>query len=335
MKIQFGLAFAFALLSTSTFGAGYKIIPQISDQAGVAPVQDPDLVNPWGLAQGADTAPVWVSDNGTNKSTFYDRVTGFKQNPVVSVPGAPTGIVSVPGTVGFNVMKGAQSGHCSFAFDTESGLISCWAPSVDGLNAITGYDGSNKHSAYKGLAIDTTNQHLLTADFRNNRVQIIDTSWSEVGSFTDNSLPKGFAPFNVQVLAGKIYVAFAKRAKHSIDEKAGKGLGYVDVFDLGGNLLTHLVANGALNAPWGLAIAPSSFGEFSNALLVGNFGDGKINAYDPTTGDYLGALGNKKGKALRIDGLWALDPGPGHGAVQFSAGPDDEAHGLIGSIVPN
>lgn len=335
MKAHLGFALTLTLIAVPAFAAGYKIVPQVSDQAGVAPVQDPDLINPWGLAQSGDTLPEWTSDNGTDKSTFYDRNTGVKQSPVVAVPTAPTGIVAVPGSTAFHVTKNTTNGSCIFAFDTESGVISCWAPSLDSLNAITGYDGSAQHSAYKGLAIDTANKHLLTADFANNRVQIIDNTWTQVGSFTDPSLPKSFAPFNVQILNGKVYVAFAKRAKHSIDELHGKGLGYVDVFDLSGNLQTHLVANGLLNAPWGLTIAPSSFGQFAGALLVGNFGDGHVNAYDATTGDLLGTLGNKKGRPLKIDGLWALDAGPGKAAVQFSAGPNDETHGLIGLIKPN
>jgi len=241
----------------------------------------------------------------------------------------------VPSSTAFKVTKNSTPGNCVFAFDTESGVISCWAPSLDSFNAITGYDGSAEHSAYKGLAIDTTNKHLLTADFANNRVQIIDNTWTQIGTFTDKSLPKNFAPFNVQILNGKVYVAFAKRAKGSIDEVHGAGLGYIDVFDLSGNLQTHLVANGLLNAPWGMAIAPSSFGTFAGALLVGNFGDGHINAYDATTGDSLGTVSNKKGKPLKIDGLWALDAGPGKSNVQFSAGPNDETHGLIGLITPN
>jgi uncharacterized protein (TIGR03118 family) len=335
MRVSFGLALALALAASPAFAAGYKVIPQVSDQPGVAPVQDTDLVNPWGLAQAGDAFPVWTSDNGTDKSTFYDRTSGAKQSPVVAVPVAPTGIVAVPISAGFQVTVGATKGNCDFAFDTESGIISCWAPSLDNLNAITGYDGSAEHSAYKGLAIDTANKHLLTADFANNRVQIIDNKWTQIGSFKDAALPKSFAPFNVQVLNGKLYVTFAKRAKGSIDEVHGKGLGYVDVFDLSGNLQTHLIANGLLNAPWGMTIAPQTFGAFAGALLVGNFGDGHINAYDATTGDFLGTLGNTKGKPLKIDGLWALDAGPGKSNVQFSAGPGDETHGLIGLITPN
>ncbi|HVU19909.1 MAG TPA: TIGR03118 family protein [Rhizomicrobium sp.] len=335
MNARIALALALVVASSPSFGAGYKIVPQISDQAGVAPVQDTDLINPWGLSQISDGSPVWTSDNGSNKSTFYSRTSGVKQFPVVNVPGAPTGNVAAPSGVNFNVTENAVTGRCQFIFDTESGVISCWAPSVDGTNAITGYDGTPQNSVYKGLAIDATNKHLLAADFANKKVQIIDTSWTQVGSFKDPDLPKSFSPFNVQILNGKAYVAFAKREKNSIDEAHGKGLGYIDVFDLSGNLQTHLVANGVLNAPWGMAIAPAAFGPFSGALLVGNFGDGKINAYNATTGEFLGTLGNKKGKPLKIDGLWALDPGPGTANVQFSAGPNDETHGLIGLITPN
>jgi uncharacterized protein (TIGR03118 family) len=311
------------------------VVPEISDQPGVAPVQDTYLINPWGLAQLNDGAPVCTSDNGSDKSTFYDRVSGTKEFPVVAVPGAPTGIIAAPNGVNFNVMLDGTPGRCYFIFDTESGVVSCWAPSLDNNNAILGYDGTALHAAYKGLAVDGTNKHLLAADFKNNRVQILDTSWTEVGSFTDTGLPKNFAPFNVQILNNKVYVAFAKRAKHGIDELHGKGLGYIDVFDLSGNLQSRLVSNGPLNAPWGMTIAPSSFGQFSGALLVGNFGDGTIHAYDPDNGDFLGTVSNKKGKPIKIDGLWALDAGPGKSNVQFSAGPGDETHGLIGVIKPN
>jgi len=336
MKAHIGLATALSLIASPVLAAGYTIVPQISDQPGVAPVQDTDLVNPWGLAQLSNTAPVWTSDNGTDKSTFYDRTSGTKKSPIVAIsPGAPTGIAAATGGMTFVVTEGSDSGNCVFFFDTESGVISCWASSVDSTNAIIGFDGRGNGAVYKGLAADPTNKHLLTADFVNNKVQIIDQSWTQVGAFTDKNLPKGYAPFNVAVLNGQLYVAFAKRKKHSIDEAHGAGLGYVDVFDLKGKLQKQLIANGALNAPWGLAIAPSQFGAFANDLLVGNFGDGHVNVYDPNTGAYLGTLSTKKGKALKIDGLWALDPGPGNNQVQFSAGPNDETHGLIGLIKAN
>src|SRR5205823_1303662 len=157
-------------------------------------------------------------------------------------------------------------------------------------------------------------------------------NWKKLRAFTDASLPKHFAPFNVAWLNNKLYVSFAKRARGSIDEVDGKGLGYVDVFDIQGNLVQHLVSNGNLNAPWGMTIAPSGFGKFSGGLLVGNFGDGRIHAYDATTGSVMGTLKDDHGAALKIDGLWSLFPGPNDSTIIFSAGPDDEAHGLLGQI---
>jgi uncharacterized protein (TIGR03118 family) len=333
MKAKIGILVAALLAATPAFAAGYSVTPLVSDQAGVAPVQDTDLINPWGLAQQSDGAPVWTSDNGTSKSTFYDRTTGVKQSPIVAVPSLPTGIVYVPGSFGFKVTEGANTGACSFIFDTISGVVSCWAPSVDTTNALTGYDGSAQHSVYTGLAIDGQNEHLLMADLANNQVQILDNTWTVIGSFTDPELPKKYAPFNVQILKGKVYVAFTRVRKNRFKHK--KGEGYVDVFDLSGNLQTRLIANGNLDHPWGLAIAPASFGQFANDLLVGNFGDGKINVYDPTTGSFLGTMKGANGKPLVIDGLWALDSGPGTSKVQFSSGPDKETHGLIGTLTPN
>jgi uncharacterized protein (TIGR03118 family) len=336
MKREVGLAFCLALLASPVLAAGYSIAPLVADQPGIAPVTDPDLVNPWGLDQLMDGAPVWVSDNGTDKSTFYDRNTGSKQFPVVAIPhGVPTGLVAVPSGTNFNLTENGITGRAYFLFDSETGFITGWAPGVDQNNAIVGYDGSAQGSVYKGLALDKVNKHLLAADFTNNQVQILDTGFNVLGSFTDPDLPRRFAPFNVAVLNGNVYVAFAKRERGGADEIAGKGLGYVDVFGTNGTLITRLISNGKLNAPWGLAIAPANFGAFSGDLLVGNFGDGKINVYDPTTGDFLGRLNDANGKALKIDGLWALDPGPGDAKVSFSAGPNDEANGLLGVIAPN
>jgi len=335
MKPYLALAFGIALVALPAFAAGYKISPLVADQPGIAPNTDPNLVNPWGLAQVTDSAPVWVSDNGTGKSTFYDRTSGVLQFPVVTIPdGVPTGIVAVPNGIDFELTEGATSGRAYFLFDSESGVISGWAPSVDTNNALIGYNGSDQGSVYKGLALDTVHKHLLAADFTNNQVQIFDTTFTPIGSFTDPDLPKNFAPFNVAVLNGNVYVAFAKREKHGGDEIDGKGLGYIDVFDTNGVLQTQLIAKGLLNAPWGMAIAPSNFGTFANDLLVGNFGDGKINVYDPANGTFIGTVSNKRGKPLKIDGLWALDPGPGKTTVTFSAGTDGETHGLLGLIKP-
>jgi uncharacterized protein (TIGR03118 family) len=162
-------------------------------------------------------------------------------------------------------------------------------------------------------------------------VDAFNSNFQKINSFTDPSLPPNFVPFNVQNLNGQLFVTFAQKDPGATDENHGAGLGFVDVFDTGGQFVKRLVSGGALNAPWGLAIAPQSFGKFAGALLVGNFGDGQINAYDPLTGRFLGKLDD--GAANGIDGLWALHSGP-NGTITFSAGPDDESHGLVGSIGP-
>jgi uncharacterized protein (TIGR03118 family) len=338
MKIAFGVACLAGLSAIFLGGAGalppagstYTQHNLVSDVAGQADKTDPELVNPWGISHLGGGAPNWVSDNGTDRSTVYSRTTGDKSLSV-GVVGAPTGTVA-NSTGGFVVSKGGNSGSAIFLFDTEAGTILGWSQSVDPGNAVLAVDNSSKGSVYKGLAIDPASKQLYAADFAKNQVQIFDANFKLVGRFTDPELPKRFAPFNVTELNGKIYVAFAKREKGGIDEVHGKGLGYVDVFDISGNLQQRLIANGKLNAPWGMTIAPSGFGQFANALLVGNFGDGKINAFDASTGAYLGTLKGANGKPLVIDGLWAVDSGPSSSQITFSAGPEDEQHGLLGLI---
>jgi uncharacterized protein (TIGR03118 family) len=334
MKTPIVFALSVTLLASTAHAAGYKVTNLVSNQPGVAMQQDADLVNPWGLCQDGDSAPVWASDEGSNKSTFYDRTTGLKETPVVAIPnGLPTGCVAVPTGINFNLTKNGLSGRAYFLFDSISGFITGWAPAVDENNAIVGQDSTAAGSVFTGLALDTTNKHLLAADFKNNQVVIFDTSFNKVSSFTDPNAPKKFAPFNVAVIGKNVYVAYAKPGKDGATHKAGAG--QVDVFDLSGNLQKQLIAGGSLNAPWGMAIAPASWGDFSGDLLVGNFGDGKINAFDPTTGAFVGTVGNKKGKALKFDGLWSIDPGPGKSTVTISAGPDGETNGLIALVKPN
>jgi uncharacterized protein (TIGR03118 family) len=342
MKAQIGFALAITLLASSAHAAGYKVQNLVSSQPGVALQQDTDLVNPWGLCQDTDTAPVWASDNGSAKSTFYDRTSGVKQFPIVAIPnGLPTGCVSVPFGITFTMSEHGLNGRAYFLFDSISGAITGWAPGVDENNAIIGVDNGASGAVYTGLALDTTNQHLLAANFAKNSVEIYDTTFTKLSSFTDPDLPKKFGPFNVAVVGSKVYVAFAKQQKpkaRSLKDGGvarGKTLGLIDVFDTAGNLQQRLITGGNLNAPWGMGIAPANFGAFAGALLVGNFGNGQINAYDATTGDFLGTVGNKKGKALKFDGLWAIDPGPGKATVTISAGVNDEADGLIALIKPN
>jgi len=314
-------------------GSKFDVVPLVSDQAGVAPNTDPDLVNAWGISQQGN-GPLWISDNGTGKSTIYDVDTGVKQFGVAIPGGVPTGTVGVDTPSGFVIQEGAKKGPSYFMFDSESGMITGWNPVVDFSNAVVAVDNSAQGSVYKGLAIDEADSLLYAADFHNNQVQIYDDTFTQIGAFTDNSLPHRFAPFNVAFLNGKLYVAFAKRQKNSDDEIDKKGLGYVDVFDKDGNLLQHLIANGVLDAPWGMAIAPSGFGSLAGDLLVGNFGDGKINVFDASTGDHLGMLKDANGRTIKIDGLWGLQAGPGS-KVTFTAGPDNESHGLLGQLQPH
>jgi uncharacterized protein (TIGR03118 family) len=333
MKSKVLLALGFSMLASAAMAGGYAVTPLVSDQSGKAPVTDSQLVNPWGLAQSSNSDPVWVSDNNSNVSTFYDRTTGTKVGVVTVTTGNPTGIVAGPGT-GFDVTENDKTGASIFIFDTESGTIEGWAPSVDSSATITAY--TSKHAVYKGLAYDPTTNHLFAANFGQNKVEIFDDTFKLLSSFTDTSLPKRYAPFNVALINGNLYVAFAERDKSGQNQINGSGKGYVDVFSTSGTLISHLIANGPLNAPWGLTIAPSGFGSVAGDLLVGNFGNGWINVFDPTTGAYSGWLTNAKGNPLVIDALWALDNGPGTNQITFSSGPGpQQIHGLLGLIAPS
>jgi uncharacterized protein (TIGR03118 family) len=319
----------------------------VSDLPGLAQLTDPDLVNPWGLAAGP-TTPMWVADNGTDKATIYPGfVNGSpitKAPLVVNIPGgAPTGQV-FNGTAGFEVQDGAASGPALFLFDSEAGLVTGWNPGVPppppSTQAQVG--ASVPHAIYKGLAIATTSAgtFLYAADFHHARIDVFDSSFNRVhlaGRFRDHKLPRGYAPFNIQELGGRLYVAYAKQDADREDEVAGPGRGFVDVYSTRGHLLRRLIRRGHLDAPWGLALAPAAgFGRFSGALLVGNFGDGRINAYDPRTGAFRGRLRHEDGRPIEIEGLWALRFGNGvtgnPTTLLFTAGIDDEAHGLFGAI---
>jgi uncharacterized protein (TIGR03118 family) len=314
----------------------YTVTPLVSDQPGVAPVTDPNLVNAWGLAASA-ASPWWVADNETSVSTLYNGNTGQPVPLVVSVgtDSGPTGVVFNGGS-GFVVTNGTQSGPARFIFDGEDGVLRGWNMGVDGTHALVAGTG-DPDAIFKGLAI--ADNKLYAADFHNNEVAVFDSTWNIVDRFTDPGLPDGYAPFGIQTLGGNIFVTFAKQDADAEDEVAGQGRGFVDEFDTSGNLLRRVAQHGQLNAPWGLALAPSDFGRFSGDLLVGNFGDGQINAYE------LGANGQyehrgelrEDGHQITIDGLWALGFGNGANAgprntLFFTAGPDEESHGLFGKI---
>lgn len=242
------------------------------------------------------------------------------------------------------VTKNGVSGPSRFIFASEDGAISGWAPNVDGTHALFAAGNAAEHSAYKRLALAANGQgnFLFGADFHNARVDVYDAAFKRVswsGAFTDPKLPAGYAPFGIQNLQGNLYVTFAKQDVDARDEVAGRGLGLVNVYDASGKLIRRVASGGRLNAPWGLALAPADFGRFSNALLVGNFGDGHISAYDPRNGELLGQWRGPDGHRLAISGLWGMAFGNGlssqpTGTLFFAAGTNDEANGLYGRIDP-
>jgi uncharacterized protein (TIGR03118 family) len=307
---------------------------------------DAHLVNAWGIAFNP-AGFVWVANNGTSTSTLYDG-NGMPQTLVVSIPAgsagdaAPTGIV-FNGSSGFQITQGGVSGTSAFIFVGEAGTMAAWSPSVNLNSAVTVFDGAAESKIYKGLAIASQGgaNFLYATDFHNGVVDMFDSTFTRVASataFKDASLPAGYAPFGIQAIGNQIYVSYAKQDAQAEDDVAGAGLGAVNVFDTSGALVKRLIpVGGKLDAPWGMVLAPANFGPFSNALLVGNFGDGKINAFDPSTGAFLGTLSKADGSPIAIDGLWGIAFGNGINAqptntLFFAAGPVDETHGVYGRI---
>ena len=333
------IVFALAAVAAAQAG-GYNVTPLVSNDGVPGTATDTNLVNAWGLVAGP-TTPWWVADNGSGLSTLYNGA-GVRQNLVVNVGDSPTGIV-FNNTGGFALPTG---GPARFMFDSEAGVISGWN---GGPNAQVFRDLSKSGAVFKGLAIATTNAgpRLFATNFVQSRIDVFDGSGNLVTepffAFKDFLLPRDFAPFGIQTIGSRVYVTYAKRQFNSHDEAHGPGLGIVDAFDAStGLMVARIATGGALNAPWGLALAPPSFGSKSGDLLVGNFGDGHINAYRLTGGGLFGAvpdgqLAYPNGTPIAIDGLWALQFGNGAAAgpmtsLFFTAGPDDESNGLFGSI---
>jgi uncharacterized protein (TIGR03118 family) len=324
---------------------GYSLTRLVSDKPGVAEHQDTDLVNAWGLAAGPET-PWWVGDNGTALSTIYGS-DGTKGSFMVRVKEDPTGVVFNGGS-DFVVTHGMHSGPSLFLFDTEAGQILGWNPTVPppapSTKSFVVVDKTSEGAIFKGLAIASTpdGDRLYAADFHNAKVDVFDGNFTQIttpGQFTDPNLPKGYAPFGIQAIGSDVFVTYAKQVPGSGDEADGRTLGFVDEYDTSGMFVARVASRGVLNAPWGLAMAPSNFGRFSNDLLVGNFGNGKINAYSWSGGSWkhAGKLRRRSGTIIKISGLWAIqfgNGGPSGAANQlfFTAGPGDESHGLFGVI---
>ncbi len=340
------ISFAPALMPGANLYLQHNLV---SDQANVADHVDANLVNPWGICTSA-ASPFWISDNATGLSTLYTSfgTPNATVKPVVPATGAsaavgsPTGCVSNANATAFFV-PGVTGKTATFLFATENGSLSGWSSTVNAGQAIVMVDHSATGAVYKGLAIATPTggtPRIYAANFNAGTVEVYDQSWQSVslpGAFADPAVPTGFAPFNIQALNGKLYVTYAKQNSAKHDDVAGPGNGYVSVYDLNGALLSHLISGGNLNSPWGLAIAPTSFGDFSGDLLVGNFGDGAVNVYSPSTGAFIATLQNASGGTIHIPGLWALQVGNGGNggdtnAVYFTAGPSSETHGLFGSL---
>jgi uncharacterized protein (TIGR03118 family) len=320
----------------------------VSDGSVPAKHIDPNLINPWGVSY-SPTGPFWVSDAGTGVTTLYDgdgapqSVGGYSAIGIAAAPGQieptePTGQVFNAAGTGFEIADGGVSGSSVFIFATANGTISGWNPAVDDEDSILAVDRSAAGAAYTGLAIGERHgdQFLFAANFGQGRIEVFDENFDHVKNFTDKDIPDGYAPFNAQVLGHHLFVTYAKVDEDG-EEVPGRGKGFVDEFNFKGHLIDRVDSHGPLNAPWGLAIAPSNFGKFSNDLLVGNFGNGKINVYDSDTHEFLGKLKDKDGNPIKIEGLWALIPGNDgpHSDPQkiyFTAGIGDEEHGLFGSL---
>jgi len=319
----------------------------VSDQPGVALITDANLINAWGIALIPTGGAFWVSNNGSGTSTLYTgdvHGSAFtKASLVVTIPsGLSTGSV-VNRSSDFVVHSGSASGAALFLWASQVGIVSGWNPGVP--PPPPSHDaqiGGSADAVYTGLAVGQANgaNYLYAADLEHGRIDVYDKAFQPAhldGSFSDPNTPNSYAPFNIQNLGGRLYVTYAQKHHQTPDEETDRGSGFVDVFDTSGHLLQRLIKGNHLNAPWGLAIAPADFGPFAGDLIVGNFGNGHLQAFELESGRFLGELSDASGKPIVIDGLWGLTFGNGvtagdTNALYFAAGPDGETHGLFGSL---
>jgi uncharacterized protein (TIGR03118 family) len=329
----------------SPIQSSFTVTALVSDGVAPAAHTDVNLKNPWGVAFNPNGF-AWVADNGTNVATLYDG-NGVPQSLVVTIPSgkngsaSPTGIV-FNGTQSFTVTENGKSGVAAFIFAGEGSTITAWAPVVGPTNAFVMYDDGTGGAVYKGLALaaQNGNNFLYATDFHNNKIDVFNTSFTKVampGAFVDPAIPAGFAPFGIQAIGSNLFVTYAMQDAARHDDVAGAGLGMVDVFDTAGNLRQHFATGGPLNAPWGIAQAPGNFGLMSGAILIGNFGDGTINAFNASSGQSMGPLKGPSGSPLVEPGLWGIAFGNNlsnqpSNTLFFAAGPNNEANGVYGRI---
>ena len=347
-----------ASIAARAQAAGYLQTNLVSDGVVPAVTTDPTLKNPWGIAFFPGQSPFWVNDNNSGLSALYNGDgTIFTALPSVIIPspstatgGTPTGIVANT-SAGSGAFPIGTSGPALFIFATEDGTIEAWNLAImNPGSAVIMVDNSSpkkkKGAVYKGLTLGMTassQPQLYATNFRTGKIDVFDMNFNPVKlkkrAFRDRTIPDSFAPFGIQNIGGNLWVTYAKQdgAKH--DPVSGRRRGFVDVFDGDGNLMQIFARRGALNSPWGVALAPSTFGTFMNDILIGNFGDGAINAFDPTSGSFLGAVSDSMGNPIVIDGLWTVTFGGALGSsvdtLYFSAGPNHEADGIFGTITPN
>ncbi|MDO8433835.1 MAG: TIGR03118 family protein [Candidatus Binatus sp.] len=344
-----------ASIAAEAQAVGYLQTNLVSNGVVPAVTIDPTLKNPWGVAFFPGLSPFWVNDNGSGLSALYlGDGTIFAALPSVIIPsvtgptgGVPTGIVA-----NTEFASGAfpigTTGAALFIFATEDGSIQAWSQTIaDPTTAVivVNNSGGKKSAVYKGLALAMTSSstpQLYATNFRTRRIDVFDATFSPVSldkkAFRDKKLPAKFAPFGIHNIGGQLWVTYAKQDSAKENDVPGPGRGFVDVFDADGNLVRRFARKGALDAPWGVALAPSTFGDFANDMLIGNFGDGKTNAFDPTTGNLIGPIADSGGTPIVIDGLWSVVFG---GALAssadtlfFTAGPNEEADGIFGTLTP-
>lgn len=336
---SFGVVATLLFTAATSWGQtrnSYTRTDLVSDVPGLAQHTDPNLVNPWGLTIGNE---FWVANNGTGTSTLYD-LDGNPLPLVVTIPPSATNTgLSVPTGQVFNsgsnfvVSNGTNSGPANFIFAGEDGSISGWNPAVDPNNAILAVDHGASGAVYKGFAISDNLDRLYVTNFHINKVEIYDGNFNEIdtaSTFVDPTMPANYAPFGIQSISGSIYVTYALQDATKTGDVAGPGHGFVSVFDTDGNFIKRLITHRPLNSPWGLALAPAGFGKLSGSLLVGNFGNGRINSFDLATGASLGPMRKSNGFPMVVSGLWALlfvDTD-----LYVTAGIDAEAHGLFSEI---